>query len=348
LLSACDRAGDVERATEWLRIIRDLVLAPAGGRPRMLGAHCQLALGGVLCAVGQWTEAEVAVRVTLDPAVGSTASQRAQATARLAEMTIQKSRLDEAAELLAPIEDAVEAAGPLAQLHLARGEPQLALAVLLRAIPALGDDVLRRAELLALTVESGLAGGRSEPAALAADQLRSLAIQSDAPVVDGLADLADGLLAGSAGRTEDAAFHLDSARSAFTRTARPLLAAQASLAFADIVDSSADAVSAARAAHATAVRLGAVSLRDRSAAILRRHGVSSPRSTTSGTLPDLTARESDILAGLRRGDTNAQIAAQLFLSPKTVEHHVSRVLAKLGVRTRAEAAAVAAGADTHR
>ena len=52
--------------------------------------------------------------------------------------------------------------------------------------------------------------------------------------------------------------------------------------------------------------------------------------------------ESDILDGLRRGNTNAEIAARLFLSPKTVEHHVSRVLTKLGVRTRAEAAAIAA------
>ena len=65
-------------------------------------------------------------------------------------------------------------------------------------------------------------------------------------------------------------------------------------------------------------------------------------------LPELTPRESDILDGLRRGDTNAEIAAQLFLSPKTVEHHVSRVLTKLGVRTRAEAAAAAAAAESHR
>ena len=36
---------------------------------------------------------------------------------------------------------------------------------------------------------------------------------------------------------------------------------------------------------------------------------------------------------LRRGDTNAEIAARLYISPKTAEHHVGRVLAKLGVRT---------------
>jgi DNA-binding NarL/FixJ family response regulator len=58
----------------------------------------------------------------------------------------------------------------------------------------------------------------------------------------------------------------------------------------------------------------------------------------------LTPREAEVLDGLRRGDSNAEIAAHLYLSPKTVEHHVGRVLAKLGARTRAEAAAMASAA----
>ena len=83
---------------------------------------------------------------------------------------------------------------------------------------------------------------------------------------------------------------------------------------------------------------------DRSAAILRRLGATPPRSAgaTATAIAGLTAREADVLDGLRRGDSNAEIGARLFLSPKTVKHHVSRVLAKLGVRTRAEAAASAA------
>jgi DNA-binding NarL/FixJ family response regulator len=49
-----------------------------------------------------------------------------------------------------------------------------------------------------------------------------------------------------------------------------------------------------------------------------------------------------VLALLIRGDRNTDIAAKLFLSEKTVDHHVSAILRKLGVRTRTQAAAEAA------
>jgi DNA-binding NarL/FixJ family response regulator len=105
------------------------------------------------------------------------------------------------------------------------------------------------------------------------------------------------------------------------------------------------AVVAARSAHAAAARLQATSLVDRASSVLRSLGVTPPRpASVDGVLGGLTARELDVLAGIQRGDSNAQIAAGLFVSPKTVEHHVGRILAKLGVRTRAEAAAVAARA----
>lgn len=56
----------------------------------------------------------------------------------------------------------------------------------------------------------------------------------------------------------------------------------------------------------------------------------------------LTDREREVLALVAAGRSNPQIAAALYMSRKTAEHHVSRILTKLGVATRAEAAAVAA------
>jgi DNA-binding NarL/FixJ family response regulator len=55
----------------------------------------------------------------------------------------------------------------------------------------------------------------------------------------------------------------------------------------------------------------------------------------------LTARESEVLALLAEGRTNRQLARELYISEKTVSVHVSNILAKLGVRSRTEAAAVA-------
>ncbi|HLY81548.1 MAG TPA: LuxR C-terminal-related transcriptional regulator, partial [Acidimicrobiales bacterium] len=52
-------------------------------------------------------------------------------------------------------------------------------------------------------------------------------------------------------------------------------------------------------------------------------------------------RELEILALVSRGLRNAEIAKHLFLSDKTVDHHVSAILRKLGVRTRSEASAAA-------
>ena len=59
----------------------------------------------------------------------------------------------------------------------------------------------------------------------------------------------------------------------------------------------------------------------------------------------LTARETEILALLASGLSQADIASKLVISPKTVGTHIQRVLAKLGVHSRAQAVAFAHGAQ---
>ena len=347
LLSACDRAGDPERAAEWLRAVRADVLAPSGGRPRMLSAHCQIALGGVLCSVGRWTEAEEALAVALDPGGGATFAQRVVATARLAELRVRSGRVDEAAELVAMIADADEAVWPLALLHVARNEFAEAVGVLRRGLEAITGDALRQAQWLSLLVEAQLATPDPISAAATADRLRHLAGTTDSAVVGAYAALAGGRVAASTDDVPAATELLISAETRFDEAERPVEMAQARLIRAEVIQTEApfDAIGLARAVHATAVRHHLPWLRDRSAALLRRLGATPPRNASaSNSMATLTAREVEILDGLRQGDSNAQIAGRLFLSPKTVEHHVSRIFVKLGVRTRAEAAAVAASA----
>ena len=61
----------------------------------------------------------------------------------------------------------------------------------------------------------------------------------------------------------------------------------------------------------------------------------------------LTAQERKILALVAEGKTNKEIAAEVFLSDKTVKNYVSSILAKLNLERRAQAAAYVAGIKSH-
>jgi DNA-binding NarL/FixJ family response regulator len=62
-------------------------------------------------------------------------------------------------------------------------------------------------------------------------------------------------------------------------------------------------------------------------------------------LPGLTPREREILALIGEGLTNRQIGQRLYLAEKTVKNHISRLLAKLGVERRVQAAVIATQAQ---
>jgi len=66
-----------------------------------------------------------------------------------------------------------------------------------------------------------------------------------------------------------------------------------------------------------------------------------PRPTTAAHVAGLTARQAEILAMVGAGMSNAEIAERLVVSVRTVDHHVSAVLAKLGVTNRRQAAEMA-------
>jgi DNA-binding CsgD family transcriptional regulator len=96
-----------------------------------------------------------------------------------------------------------------------------------------------------------------------------------------------------------------------------------------------------RCAHAEFVRLGAAPAAGIVAGRLRDLGASGiprgPRPATRANPAQLTAREMEILTLLAEDLSNAEIAARLYVSPRTVGHHVTAILAKLQVRTRGDA-----------
>ena len=105
-----------------------------------------------------------------------------------------------------------------------------------------------------------------------------------------------------------------------------------------------DAAKELRAAGSAAETMGAITEQRLAEQRLRSLGVRTWRrgAATSGStrLSALSTREREIALLVSGGATNPEIATAVFLSRKTVERHVSNILAKLGLRNRAELAAL--------
>ncbi|WP_309126276.1 LuxR C-terminal-related transcriptional regulator, partial [Kocuria sp.] len=155
------------------------------------------------------------------------------------------------------------------------------------------------------------------------------------------ADLAAARCALATGHRAEGAEHARRALRAFGMLGMPLDAGVARLELARSVmnDSPELAREEALAAQSTFRDLGASRALDRAAEVLRELGRGTgPRPRSAG---ELTSREHEVLDLVAQGMSNARIATTLRISEKTAGHHVSRILMKLGVHNRAQAAAVA-------
>jgi DNA-binding CsgD family transcriptional regulator len=88
-----------------------------------------------------------------------------------------------------------------------------------------------------------------------------------------------------------------------------------------------------RTAHEGFTTIGATAFAQRTAAELRATG-ESPRKRTVETSTELTPQEAQIAGLVREGLSNPEIGARLFISPRTVEWHLSRIFAKLDITSR--------------
>ena len=339
LIAACTSAGDWERAAEWCELVdefaRDRDATPLYGSCRTIHAD-------VLLAKGRWDEAERALQSALDAHARYVPELGAPTVAALAELRVRQGRLQEAEQLLVGREEHPESLRALAHLRVAQGKPQIATALLERGLLAAEGDALQTAQLLALLVDARLAGGEQASAEAAALALDQLAQSSGIAIVAARAELAAARVALADGRVDAAGEAARRSLAGFGRLGMPYEIAEARAELARALASEAPDVAReeARAAFETFLELGASRARDAAAAILRELGA--PPGARPRSSGELTARESEVLGLLGSGMSNAQIATTLFISEKTAGHHVSRILSKLGVRNRAEAAAVAA------
>lgn len=103
----------------------------------------------------------------------------------------------------------------------------------------------------------------------------------------------------------------------------------------------AELAEAVRLAHAGVTQLDDAAARHVAAALTPRSTGALPRQSTDA----LTGRETDVLRLIAAGATNREIAARLFLSEGTVKNHISRILSRLGLRDRTQAALYARDHD---
>jgi DNA-binding CsgD family transcriptional regulator len=213
------------------------------------------------------------------------------------------------------------------------------MAVLERRVNQFGPGNIEAARPLSLLVEASLAAGDVAAARAASGKLDELTASAGGHHLIGLSRFARGLCAAAEGR--DPVSDLDVALDHMDRAEMPWEAARTRIQIARAVSgrNSEFAIREARLAMSTFERLGARTEYDAAAAFLRALGVagkSGPR--THGAL---SRREAEVARLVGMGLKNDQIAAQLFISNRTVEHHVSRVLSKLGMSQRTEIAAYA-------
>ena len=223
----------------------------------------------------------------------------------------------------------------LAQLRWAQGQVDAAMAAIRTALDEAPSRVAR-SKLLAACVDIALAAADVASARAAADELAEIAAQLEAPLLRAVSARAAGAVLLAEGDLRAALPALRNAWAAWQELEAPYEAARvrvlvglACRALHD-EDTAAMELDAARQVFA---QLGAVPDLIRVDAHTRRR----PVAEASG----LSRREVEVLRLVAAGKSNQAIATELFLSEKTVERHISNILAKLGVGSRTAAAAYA-------
>jgi DNA-binding CsgD family transcriptional regulator len=336
VIDGCNEVFDLRRAREWTAALTRW----CERHPDMVNftGLCLVHRAEVLLWNGAWREAlaeaqQATERLVRDPLGAGAAHYRQGEVHRLLGEFAAAEHAYRAAS-----QHGWEPQPGLALLRLAQGRPEAAAAAIGRALEATVDHV-ERARLLPACVEITLAADDTARAHDASRELSSIAeSRGNGGVLDGLAAHAQGAVALAVGDASAALIALRRACRVWQQLDAPyelarsrMLAGLGCRALGDD-DSATLEIEAARDAF---TRLGAAPDLAHLEAHTGRHVVA----RTHG----LTPREHEVLRLVAAGRSNKAIAAELVLSGRTVERHVSNILTKLGVASRA-----AAGAYAHR
>jgi DNA-binding CsgD family transcriptional regulator len=338
---ACELVNDVPRAEQWMRAAEHVMK-----RHNVVAAFCRAHYGGILTAAGRWNEAETELVQAAEHFDRGMPHRRAAAIIRLADLRVRQGRLEEAAMLLRGMEQHPDAVRTVAALYFARGDTPIARDLLERAtqspdeeVPSVGESTMV-GPLLSLLVDVYLEEGDVDRAERISRRLGRAADAQRGPYLRAAAALAKGQLCIATGQG-DARRCLHEALEGFAVAQLPMELARTRLAMARALSNSSPeaAIAEAKGALEDFERLEAARHADMAAGVLRSFGA--PIRTGPRGAGSLTKREVEVLRLLGAGLSNPEIGDRLYISRKTVEHHVGNLLSKLGLRNRAEATAYA-------
>jgi len=341
LISACEKAGDFGRAAQWCEAMR-AVGEELDGR-HVIGV-CRSAYGNVLTARGEWPQAELELTDALGALEATRPGLAPAGLVRLGELRVRQGRVPESRELF-------ERAGadPLALTGLgalalqegdARGAAEIAEPILRR--PGGPLDQVPPLELLARARHRL---GEFEAARAALARLEGIVAGRPTPYMSGRARLVAGELALAGGEAEEARRLLEDAVDLFGESAAPYEAALARLALAAALTRLGRPEAAEReaaAARDSFAALGATADAERAERVGTEEAAAGSSSESGAPLSELTPREQEVLKLVAQGMSDAEIAAQLVVSPHTVHRHVANIRTKLRLPSRAAAVAYAA------
>jgi DNA-binding CsgD family transcriptional regulator len=334
VIEGCQEVYAVERAQEWTAALAKW----CEQQPEMIAftGVCRVHRAEILQLRGAWSEALAEARCALDRCLEVNQQAAAAAFYQLAEL--QRLRGDfRAAE--AAYENAsragLEPQPGLALLRLAERRVDAAAAAMRRVIVS-GSEWSRRARLLPAYVEIMLACGDMESARSACDELEQIAARLSGSALRAAAAHARGAVELAEGDARGASGTLRRASQLWQDIDAPYMAARVRVLVGVSCRALGDEEGAGlelAAARAVFARLGAVP------DIARLDELTARR--VSALPHGLTRRELVVLRSLAAGKTNRAIAAELCLSEKSIERHVSHIFMKLDVGSRTAATAFA-------
>jgi ATP/maltotriose-dependent transcriptional regulator MalT len=340
---ACEQVRDFDRAAQWCARVQEFNRR-WGLRP--LSAICRTQYAGVLIWRGEWAQAEEELTAATRELEQARPAITGPPIARLGELRLKQGRVEEAIRLFEQTAMQPQSRLGLATLALARGNPDEAAAMMEQFLKSLGpDESTARAAALELIVRAHVARNDSLAAAYCCEELDRIAAASATQPFAASVAMARGaiLLARGGDSVAEAITSFERAVKLLEQSGAPYECARARIALSDALSAAGRMEAAARAARlalASFESLGATMDAKLARVLVTRPGVRAEQQGRDGAA--LTGRQVEILRLVAQGLSNAVIAKRLRLSEHTVKRHVANLLTRLGVSSRAAAAAYAA------